>query len=116
MERLRSSRAKLLDRYRQAGERVCGPATGALLVQEVMEQEWQTLQAVQESLPALRGTEALAQVSTNSWADAVSSFLASTRYLSTAGVSDTALCSCNVGLSQVGVGKTQGVWVSCFRN
>ncbi|KFP46511.1 RPA-interacting protein B, partial [Cathartes aura] len=34
MERLRSSRAKLLDRYRQAGERVCGPATGALLVQD----------------------------------------------------------------------------------
>ncbi|KFP07095.1 RPA-interacting protein, partial [Calypte anna] len=42
MERLRSSRAKLLDRYRRAGDGVCGPA--ALLVQEVMEQEWQTLQ------------------------------------------------------------------------
>ncbi|NXF29693.1 RIPA protein, partial [Nyctibius bracteatus] len=60
MERLRSSRAKLLDRYRQAGERVCGP--GTLLVQEVMEQEWQTLQAAQESLPSLRGKEALAQM------------------------------------------------------
>uniref|UniRef100_A0A8C3KQJ8 RPA interacting protein n=1 Tax=Calidris pygmaea TaxID=425635 RepID=A0A8C3KQJ8_9CHAR len=44
MERLRSSRAKLLDRYRQAGERVYGPAAGALLVQEVMELEWQGLQ------------------------------------------------------------------------
>ncbi|XP_068271849.1 RPA-interacting protein isoform X1 [Nyctibius grandis] len=62
MERLRSSRAKLLDRYRQAGERVCGPGPGALLVQEVMEQEWQTLQAAQESLPSLRGKEALAQM------------------------------------------------------
>ncbi|NXO49239.1 RIPA protein, partial [Aramus guarauna] len=61
MERLRSSRAKLLDRYRQAGERPRGP--GTLLVQEVMEQEWQTLQAAQESLPALGGTEeALAQM------------------------------------------------------
>ncbi|NXG54453.1 RIPA protein, partial [Hemiprocne comata] len=60
MERLRSSRAKLLDRYRQAGERVSGPA--ALLVQEVMEQEWQTLQGAQERLPSLRGGEALAQM------------------------------------------------------
>ncbi|XP_049657971.1 RPA-interacting protein [Accipiter gentilis] len=62
MERLRSSRAKLLDRYRQAGERVCGPATGTLLVREVMEQEWQTLQAAQDGQPPRRGTEALAQM------------------------------------------------------
>lgn len=68
MERLRSSRAKLLDRYRQAGDRVCGPATGALLVREVMELEWQTLQAGQQSLPALGSTEALAQVSADAWA------------------------------------------------
>ncbi|NWX51021.1 RIPA protein, partial [Steatornis caripensis] len=62
MERLRSSRAKLLDRYRQAGERACGPAAGALLVQEVMEQEWQTLQAAQDSRPARGGPEGLAQM------------------------------------------------------
>ncbi|NXY76551.1 RIPA protein, partial [Glareola pratincola] len=59
MERLRSSRAKLLDRYRRAGERVCGPAAGALLVQEVMELEWQGLQ---ESPPDPGGKEALAQM------------------------------------------------------
>ncbi|KAM6315651.1 RPA-interacting protein [Podargus strigoides] len=62
MERLRSSRAKLLDRYRRAGERACGPAAGALLVREVMEQEWQTLQAGQERLPSLRGEETLVQM------------------------------------------------------
>ncbi|CAM9709139.1 unnamed protein product [Bubo scandiacus] len=62
MERLRRSRAKLLERYRQAGERACGPAPGALLVQEVMEQEWQALQAAQESRPALGGEETLAQM------------------------------------------------------
>uniref|UniRef100_A0A8C8EDI1 RPA interacting protein n=1 Tax=Otus sunia TaxID=257818 RepID=A0A8C8EDI1_9STRI len=62
MERLRRSRAKLLERYRQAGERARGPAPGALLVQEVMEQEWQALQAAQESRPALGGEETLAQM------------------------------------------------------
>ncbi|NWI85479.1 RIP protein, partial [Pitta sordida] len=40
LERLRSSRAKLLERYRRAGD---APGSGALLVQEVMEQEWQVL-------------------------------------------------------------------------
>ncbi|NXP44315.1 RIP protein, partial [Heliornis fulica] len=59
MERLRSSRAKLLDRYRQAGERESGPAAGALLVREVMEQEWRTLQ---ESPPASGAGEPLAQM------------------------------------------------------
>ncbi|KFQ20414.1 RPA-interacting protein, partial [Mesitornis unicolor] len=39
MERIRSSRAKLLDRYRQAGERVCGPAAGTLLVRAGVEQD-----------------------------------------------------------------------------
>ncbi|XP_055651080.1 RPA-interacting protein [Falco peregrinus] len=55
MERLRSSRAKLLDRYRRAGEGAGGHGPGALLVQEVMEQEWQ-------SLPAFGGGELLVQM------------------------------------------------------
>ncbi|XP_061868309.1 RPA-interacting protein isoform X2 [Colius striatus] len=57
MERLRSSRAKLLARYRQAGQR-----PGALLVREVMEQEWRTLQAAPHGLRALGGQAALAQM------------------------------------------------------
>ncbi|NXC43414.1 RIPA protein, partial [Penelope pileata] len=43
MERLRSSRERLLHRYRRAGTRPHGP--GALLVPEVMECEWRSLQA-----------------------------------------------------------------------
>ncbi|NXG04751.1 RIP protein, partial [Sakesphorus luctuosus] len=61
LERLRSSRTKLLDRYRQAGASTgaCGPAPGALLVQEVMEQEWQVLR---DNLHGPRGQEPLGQV------------------------------------------------------
>ncbi|NXK88958.1 RIP protein, partial [Formicarius rufipectus] len=53
MERLRSSRSKLLDRYRRTG------APGALLVQEVMEQEWRVLQ---DSLSGRQGQEPLEQM------------------------------------------------------
>lgn len=60
MERLKSSRAKLLDRYRQAGDGPCGAAPGALLVQEVMEQEWQELR---DRLPGLHGEQPMEQVS-----------------------------------------------------
>ncbi|XP_072209711.1 RPA-interacting protein isoform X2 [Excalfactoria chinensis] len=40
MERLRSSRERLLSRYRQVG-----PGLGALLVPEVMEREWRSMKA-----------------------------------------------------------------------
>ncbi|OXB50864.1 hypothetical protein ASZ78_004108, partial [Callipepla squamata] len=43
LERLRSSRERLLRRYRRAG-----PGRGALLVPEVMEREWRSLQAERE--------------------------------------------------------------------
>ncbi|XP_039245273.1 RPA-interacting protein isoform X1 [Pipra filicauda] len=60
LERLRSSRAKLLERYRRAGDGARpGPAPGALLVQEVMEQEWRELR---DSLPGPRGQEPLEQM------------------------------------------------------
>uniref|UniRef100_A0A8C4JHI3 RPA interacting protein n=1 Tax=Dromaius novaehollandiae TaxID=8790 RepID=A0A8C4JHI3_DRONO len=60
VERLRNSRAKLLDRYRQAGARVGASAAGALLVREVMEQEWQALRSAPESLPMLEDPDELA--------------------------------------------------------
>ncbi|NXA72096.1 RIP protein, partial [Thryothorus ludovicianus] len=61
LERLRSSRAQLLERYRRAGAGPgpCAAAPGALLVQEVMEQEWQELR---DGLPGLRGEQPMEQV------------------------------------------------------
>ncbi|NXO94371.1 RIP protein, partial [Certhia brachydactyla] len=59
LERLRSSRAQLLDRYRQAGDGAIAAAPGALLVQEVMEQEWQELR---DRLPGLRGEQPMEQM------------------------------------------------------
>ncbi|NWU95714.1 RIP protein, partial [Upupa epops] len=54
LERLRSNRAQLLERYRQAR-----PASGALLVPELMELEWTVLR---EQLPARGADETSAQM------------------------------------------------------
>ncbi|XP_021271501.1 RPA-interacting protein [Numida meleagris] len=56
LERLRSSRERLLRRYRQAG-----PGPGALLVPEVMEREWRSLQA-ERGAPGERGQRVLQQM------------------------------------------------------
>lgn len=58
LERLKSSRAQLLARYRRAGEHGRGRARGALLAREVMEEEWQALRSA-----GTGGKEALSQVS-----------------------------------------------------
>lgn len=56
LERMRNSRDRLLNRYRQTGSNMSGGARNSLLVQEVMEEEWNALQSA-KSWPG-----ALAQV------------------------------------------------------
>ncbi|XP_078081325.1 RPA-interacting protein [Mustelus asterias] len=46
IERLKNSRERLLDRYRHVGENPNCSSNGPLLVQEVMEEEWRTLKAL----------------------------------------------------------------------
>ncbi|XP_077167166.1 RPA-interacting protein [Paroedura picta] len=55
VERLKNSRARLVDRYRHTGENAGagGGTRSSLLVQEVMEVEWQALQSVNVKLPSL---------------------------------------------------------------
>lgn len=55
LERMRNSRDRLLDKYRQAGGNVPGRAQSTLLAQELMEEEWNAWHSM-ESCP-----EALAQ-------------------------------------------------------
>ncbi|XP_044286393.1 RPA-interacting protein isoform X2 [Varanus komodoensis] len=62
VERLKSSRARLLERYRQLGEDVTCKAGRGSLVQEAMEMEWQALQTTGVHLPALWKQNPLAQV------------------------------------------------------
>ncbi|PNJ04592.1 RPA-interacting protein isoform X5 [Pongo pygmaeus] len=47
LERMRNSRDRLLNRYRQAGSSGPGNAQNSFLVQEVMEEEWNALQSVE---------------------------------------------------------------------
>ncbi|XP_037664284.1 RPA-interacting protein isoform X1 [Choloepus didactylus] len=56
LERMRNSRDRLLNKYRQAGGSMPGGAQNTFLVQEVMEEEWSALQSVD------RCPETLAQV------------------------------------------------------
>lgn len=68
VDRLRSSRSRLLERYRQAGDAGGPPspsAGGSLLVREVMEAEWDALRSEERalpSLPSLRGPGGLRQM------------------------------------------------------
>ncbi|XP_058287701.1 RPA-interacting protein isoform X6 [Hylobates moloch] len=47
LERMRNSRDRLLNRYRQAGSSGPGNAQSSFLVQEVMEEEWNALHSVE---------------------------------------------------------------------
>ncbi|ERE69316.1 RPA-interacting protein isoform X3 [Cricetulus griseus] len=53
LERMRNSRHRLLARYRQAGGGTPGKASDRFLVQEVMEEEWNSLKSVENCPEAL---------------------------------------------------------------
>ncbi|XP_012634810.1 RPA-interacting protein isoform X3 [Microcebus murinus] len=59
LERMKNSRARLLNRYRQTGGNMPGRAQNTFVVQEVMEEEWMALQSVENCPEALAKLEVM---------------------------------------------------------
>ncbi|KAM4717001.1 RPA-interacting protein isoform 2-T2 [Anableps anableps] len=66
VERLKNSRSKLLDRYRQMGADEPRSSSGAsIIVQEVMEEEWSALQSEDQRLPSLWSPHGMPEISSS---------------------------------------------------
>ncbi|XP_071759231.1 RPA-interacting protein [Centroberyx gerrardi] len=63
VDRLKNSRSRLLEKYRQIGEsqQRCGSRASSI-VQEVMEEEWTVLQSEDRGLPSLWGADGMGEM------------------------------------------------------